>query len=74
MSYVKIRRFVIKRAAVKDVVKIPQSKTVASMDGKRVFGRLEPDSWPNELISAGSIAVDMASVPFHQYFLKRSFY
>ena len=46
---------------MKDVVKIPQSKTVARMDGKRVFGLLKPDSWPIERISAGSIAVDMAS-------------
>ena len=46
---------------MKDVVKIPQSKTVARMDGNRVFGPLNPDSWPNERISAASIAVDMAS-------------
>ena len=32
-SYVEIRRFVIKRAVVNSVVKMPHIKTVANMDG-----------------------------------------
>lgn len=50
----------VKRAAVKKVVKMPQSKTVASMGGKRVLGPVKPGIGPNEGIPPGSGAVDMA--------------
>lgn len=50
----------VKRAAVKKVVKMPQSKTVASTGGTRVLGPIKAGEGPNEGISPGSIAVDMA--------------
>lgn len=50
----------VKRAAVKKVVKMPQSKTVASMGGKRVLGPVKPGTGPDESIPPGSAVVDIA--------------
>ena len=47
--------------------------TVASMDGKRVFGLSKPASWPGERISADPIAVDMANSLFTMIFSRGDF-
>lgn len=51
----------INRVAVNKVVKILQSKTVASMSGKRVLRLEKSCSYPSERTLEGSIAVDIAT-------------
>ena len=51
----------VKRAAVNKVVRMVQSKTVARIDGKRVFELVKPGKDPNAGCPCDSAVVDIAT-------------